>query len=168
MPIEVEIADRQATLPIDEPQWRALAAEVLAEEGIRDAQISLAVVDAPTMSRLHRQYLGIDGPTDVLSFVLEEGPDRCEGEVIVCADVARQAAPRYGWRAEDELLLYVVHGLLHLAGYDDTTDAARRQMRQREAHHLARRGLARPDEPAETSATGGGAGPSSRKPFESG
>ena len=89
----------------------------------------MAVVDDPTIRRLHREYLGEDSPTDVMSFVLERADDYLEGEVVVSAETACAAAPEYGWPAADELLLYVIHGTLHLVGYDDTTP----RMRSRDA-----------------------------------
>jgi probable rRNA maturation factor len=84
--------------------------------------------------------LNHDYPTDVLSFLLERNDNRLEGEIIVSADTALSAAPRYGWSAGDELLLYVIHGALHLVGYDDQTPEAQAEMRRHEAAILARFG----------------------------
>lgn len=118
--------------------WRArtllgnAARLALAAEGVRAAQISIAVVDAPAMSALHRRYCGVAGPTDVLTFDLggaaADETEKLEGEVVVCAEVARREALRRLGRAartqwlstaRAELALYVVHGILHLCGYDD-------------------------------------------------
>lgn len=142
MAIEVEIANEQVRLPVDEARMAAAARNVLSGEGISSGTISLAVVDDPRIHELNRSYLNHDCPTDVLSFVLEQTPDHLDGEVIVSADTALASAARFGWPAADELLLYVVHGCLHLAGHDDQTDAARAKMREREAHYLAAFGLA--------------------------
>ncbi len=60
----------------------------------------------------------------MLSFVLEQGEGFLDGEVVVSAETAQRAAPRFGWSAAEELLLYVIHGTLHLAGYDDATPGA--------------------------------------------
>jgi probable rRNA maturation factor len=135
--IRIDIANRQTTLPIDRPLLRRAVRTVLKGEGIADAEISLAIVDDPTIRELHRRYLGHDEPTDVISFVLERSEGRLEGEVIVSADTARTAAPRYRWTPAEELLLYVIHGTLHLAGYRDDTRRARTAMRAREQSCLA-------------------------------
>lgn len=139
--IVVEAVDRQSR-PVDLPALSRALREVLQQEGVAAAEISLAVVDDPTIHELNRRYLNHDYATDVLSFVLDEQEGRLSGEVIVSADTAAASAERYGWRLDDELLLYVVHGALHLAGYDDLEPAAQAEMRRREQHYLARYGLA--------------------------
>jgi probable rRNA maturation factor len=103
---------------------------------IAAASISLAIVDDPTIARLHQQFLADPEPTDVLSFVLESSAEMLEGEVVVSADTARACAPRYGCTPAEELLRYVVHGTLHLVGYDDTTPQKRAVMRKREKQYM--------------------------------
>ena len=133
--IKIEIANQQTFLSLDERLLRAAVRRVLGEAGVRKARISLAVVDDTTMARLNRRYLHHRGPTDVLSFALDEC-DGLEGEVIVGAQVALRTAPQFGWSPHDELLLYVVHGALHLVGLDDRTDKQRVEMRKRESDIL--------------------------------
>jgi probable rRNA maturation factor len=108
--------------------------------------MSIAVVGATAMATLGRRYLGLPGPTDVLSFDL--GTDRhrghVEAEIVVCADVARRRAGirnRSLQAARAELALYLVHGILHLAGYEDHTAAGFRRMHAREDELLAALGL---------------------------
>jgi probable rRNA maturation factor len=139
--VRIELANKQCRHTVDEPQLRTAVERVLAGESISTATISLAIVDDPTIHQLNRQYLDHNEPTDVLSFVLEHGPDGLEGEIIVSADTAAAAAQGFAWSAGDELLLYVVHGALHLAGYDDTTPAAKARMRAKECEYLAEFGL---------------------------
>lgn len=91
----------------------------LADKQYRWVEISVAVVDDAMIHQLNRQFLDHDYPTDVLSFALEDRPPRLEGEIIVSLDTAVRTAAEVGWPAEDELLLYVVHGALHLAGMRD-------------------------------------------------
>ncbi len=147
--IAVQIANLQRALPVDEERLRRAVQRILEKEALREAQISVAVVDDPTIRRLNRTYLNQDSPTDVLSFVLEQSEGRFEGEVVVSAETAQRAASRFGWSAADELLLYVIHGTLHLAGYDDRTPAQRARMQTREKAHLAHFGLEpRYEEPA--------------------
>ena len=135
---EIDFANRQSQHPVNASRLLAAARLILEEEGLRQASLSLAVVDDPLMHDLNRRYLQHDYSTDVLSFVLDSGSGRLDGEVIVSADTAAAASTRYGWSVEDELLLYVIHGTLHLVGYDDQTPADQAAMRERERFYLAR------------------------------
>jgi probable rRNA maturation factor len=74
----------------------------------------------------------------VLSFLLDSGPGWLDGEIIISADTAATQAPQYGSSAEAELLLYVIHGALHLVGYDDTTATERKRMLARQRRYLRR------------------------------
>jgi probable rRNA maturation factor len=115
---------------------------VLAEAGIKAGEISVGIVTDQRMHELNRQYLQHDYPTDVLSFVLEQGDNgSLDGEIIVSADYAAREAERFGWTTDDELLLYVIHGSLHLVGHDDHTPDGRAAMREAETQHLAEFGL---------------------------
>lgn len=147
--LHISLADEQSRLKFDAVRLRDAARGVLTVEKIRDAVISIAVVDDQKMHDLNLQYLQHDYATDVLSFPLsddEDGP--LEGEVIVSIDTAEREAAEYGWKTDDELLLYVVHGVLHLVGYDDQDLTERKEMRDAEAKHLARFGLTpRHDDP---------------------
>jgi probable rRNA maturation factor len=109
---------------------------ILIQSGEKDAAIGVPVVDDSTIARLHGEFLDDPTPTDVLSFVLENSPDRLEGEIAVSADTARSSAESYDWPPENELLLYVIHGTLHLVGYDDITPKKRKIMRQKEQEFL--------------------------------
>lgn len=137
----IAIANEQTTLALDEDRLRQAVTWILTEAKIAEATISLAVVDDPTIHELNREYLQHDYATDVLSFLLERDATSLEGEVIVSADTATTRAEDYGWSAHDELLLYVVHGTLHLVGYDDGLSQARREMRRQERACLAQFGL---------------------------
>lgn len=110
---------------------------VLQAEGLHAAEISLAVVDDAAIRQLHRRYLGQDEPTDVLSFLLESSPAGIDGEIVTSAETACRVAGRHGWTAAEELLLYVIHGALHLAGWTDDTPKNRAAMRGRERSCLA-------------------------------
>ena len=87
-----------------------------------------------------RNKSSIEDHFDV-SFELERTPSHLEGEVVVSAERAVAVAGQYGWSAEEELLLYVIHGVLHLIGYDDTTPGKRAAMRRRERVCLGRIGV---------------------------
>jgi probable rRNA maturation factor len=143
MPFTIEVANEQQAHDIDQERLKQGAQQVLDEAGITTADISIAIVDDARMHELNRQYLAHDYPTDVLSFVLEfdEDEQSLDGEIIVSADYAAREAERYGWTVNDELLLYVLHGCLHLVGHDDTTPEGKQAMRQAEARLLAHFGL---------------------------
>lgn len=138
----VEISQTQSHLDVDPAFLTRLVRGALAAEGVRRASISVAVVDDLTIHAVNRRHLDHDEPTDVISFHLS-GPDDDElsGELVVSAETAARTARQAGVSALDELALYVVHGLLHLCGHDDTTPAAARRMRQREGEVLAALGL---------------------------
>lgn len=142
--MDVSVCNQQSSLPIDEESLCVAALGVLGEAGYQHGALSIAVVDDPSMHELNRRHLDHDYPTDVLSFLLEEEGDHLEGEVIVSADTAAANATEYGWPAASELLLYVLHGTLHLVGYRDKTDEEQQEMRHAEAEHLARCGVAAP------------------------
>jgi probable rRNA maturation factor len=130
------VANEQAKLAIDESRIVAAVHTVLASSDFSSANISIAVVDDPTMHELNNQYLKHDYPTDVLSFVLDDSTDTLDGEVIVSADTAIREAAEAGWSADNELLLYVIHGTLHLIGHDDHEPSGQTEMVAAEASCL--------------------------------
>lgn len=139
---KIAIATPQEVVAIDRSTLRAAARAVLAGEDIADYEISLAFVDNPTIHTLNKRYLDHDEPTDVLSFPLSEpSAKKLAGELVIGAEVAKAQADERGHDVQVELALYVIHGLLHLCGYDDTTDAAAKEMRARERHYLRELGL---------------------------
>jgi probable rRNA maturation factor len=137
----IDVSDEQPIPAADHERLRAAVSAVLCGAGLEEAEVSLAIVDDATIHALNRQYLSHDEPTDVLSFLLEREAGRLEGEIVVSRETAAKSAPAYGWRAEDELLLYVIHGALHLVGFDDNTPDAAAEMRRREQHYLEQFGL---------------------------
>ena len=138
----IAIASPQERVPIDRARMREAVRSVLAGEDEADYEISLAFVDNPTIHRLNRRYLQHDEPTDVLSFPLSEpGARRLAGELVLGVEVAIEQAAARGHDVQTELTLYVIHGLLHLCGYDDHDDASRAAMRERERLYLRQLGL---------------------------
>ena len=117
--IDIAITNRQNNLSINADLLANACRKILAGDGHAAAAISLAVVDDAEMHDLNRAHLDHDYPTDVLSFPLSDPGAPLAGEVIVSADTAIKNAGEYGNLAEEELLLYVVHGLLHLVGLCD-------------------------------------------------
>jgi probable rRNA maturation factor len=123
-----KVVDQQRAVP------RAKAACKRAAEAVLGSRpVTVALVDDRTMARLHEQFLGTKGPTDVLSF-----PD---GEIVVSGDTALREARSRGVDPVHELMLYVVHGALHLDGHDDRKPKDRSRMRDAERKVLRELGL---------------------------
>jgi probable rRNA maturation factor len=134
----VEVADRQNRLPIDPGEVIDLVRYALEVEE-RSGAVEVAFVDDAMIADLHERFLGVPGPTDVITFPHEDdlpGEDGFPslGEIVVSTDTAVRQAPDYGSDPVAEAYLYVVHGVLHLLGWDDgEEDAADRMaVRQRE------------------------------------
>ena len=138
---QIALSNEQARHPVNEAQLTAAATAVLDDSDFSSAAISLAVVDDEAIHELNRRHLDHDWPTDVLSFVLEDDGDHLEGEVILSADTAATVADEFGNQADKEQLLYVIHGMLHLIGYDDKSDDDADDMRAAEAHYLQQFGI---------------------------
>ncbi len=102
----------------------------------------LLVVEDAAMAEAHEQYCGVPGTTDVITFDHRDTEDDpLEGDLILCLDEARRQARARGHAVRVELLLYAVHGLLHLLGEDDHEEAAYQQMHRREDEIMAALGL---------------------------
>ena len=115
---------------------------VLEGEGIRDAKVAIAFVDNAHIHRLNKQFLNHDEPTDVLTFPSSPpGAKKLEGDIAIGMEIAREYAADRGHDVKLELLLYVVHGCLHLCGYTDTDDESAAEMRVKERQYLAQLGL---------------------------
>lgn len=140
--IRITIASPQETVAVDRARMRQTAVAVLEGEGENRAEISLAFVDNATSRQLNQRYLQHDEPTDVLSFPLSEGKSgKLVGELVIGAEIAQVQAQERGHDVQAELALYVIHGLLHLCGYDDETATGAATMRERERHYLRQLGL---------------------------
>ena len=165
MTVDVFAADEQSAHAIDTLRWVHLAREVLAAEGVKGkAELSLLFVDETFMADLNKRFAGKDGPTDVLSFPIDEEPaeggrfpdsrgsgpnwEPAEpsdlptllGAVVICPSVALRnatgAEPPTPF--DDELALLVVHGILHLMGMDHEDDEEATVMERREQELLDR------------------------------
>jgi probable rRNA maturation factor len=167
--LEVFVADEQSEVPIDVDRWRRLAIGVLAAEGVQGAaELSLLFVDRAAITELNAAFMGAAGPTDVLAFPIDgvtmselaeieasgparrRGPSRHHvlssdqplmlGDVVVCPGVALEQASDHAGNLEDEVALLVVHGVLHVLGYDHASAEEQLAMQSRErqlleAHH---------------------------------
>ncbi len=128
--------------PLDFQSLKAAATAVLDGERVRESKVTLAFVDNPHIHRLNKQFLNHDEPTDVLTFpYTDPGARKLEGEVVIGYEVATEYAADRGHGLAEELTLYVIHGCLHLCGYDDTTDESAAEMRAKEREYLKKVGL---------------------------
>jgi probable rRNA maturation factor len=131
----VLVSNRQ-TAPVDEPDLVALARSTLRGEGVERAELSVSFVDENEMADLHLRYVGEEGPTDVLSFPLDgddgDGDERVLGDVVIAPAVAARNRPD---AAESEVRLLLVHGILHLLGYDHEADDERARMWARQERY---------------------------------
>ena len=137
--LTVELTDASTTTP--DHRLSEAARLIMADFEIRAGSVSLAIVDDTTIHELNRRYLGHDYPTDVLSFVYQQQSNQFDGEVIASAETAARLAAQNGGSFCDELLLYVIHGILHLVGLDDQNEEDRTTMRQYERKYLRHFGL---------------------------
>jgi len=105
--------------------------------------MSLVLVGDAVMSRLHKEYMNIDAPTDVLTFPIDENErgQVISGEVFVCVPEARRQSKARGTPLASEVLLYSLHGMLHLCGFDDRTERDFRRMHRTEDKILTRLGV---------------------------
>lgn len=154
---EIELVNEQTLLDIDQEWLLTVAQMTLEAEEVAAAEIVLAIVDDAAIHVVNREHLQHDYPTDVISFVysadesgriLDAHPNAprgqglvLDGELVVSAETALRLAPEHGWKPQEELALYIVHGLLHLCGYDDLTEGEKGHMRRREREILKLWGL---------------------------
>lgn len=128
--------------PLEFQRLKDAAAAVFTGEGVKACKVTLAFVDNAHIHRLNNQFLKHDEPTDVLTFpYTDPGAKTLEGEVVIGYEVAKEYAADRNHDVNLELVLYAIHGALHLCGYDDTDDRSERQMRLKEREYLAKLGL---------------------------
>lgn len=142
---------------VDADELIDLARYVLAQMHVNPrAELCITCVDVESMTNLHVRWMDLPGPTDVMSFPMDElrpgqegevGPEGILGDIVVCPEVASEQAVKAGHTTAEELLLLVTHGILHLLGYDHGEPAEEREMfelqRQLLLTYLAGRGRER-------------------------
>ena len=128
--------------PLEFQKLKDAARTVLEGEGVKACKVTLAFVDNAHIHRLNKQFLDHDEPTDVLTFPYSDSDAKSlEGEVVIGYEVAKEYAADRNHDANLELLLYVIHGCLHLRGYTDADARGEREMRAKERQYLAKLGL---------------------------
>ena len=138
--MKIDVTDLQDSVQISRPAVRRVARAALAD---MLGCYSVVFVDDERMREVNRKYLGRDDTTDVIAFPFEDAPltkDDCAGEIIISAERAAAEAGSRGLDVQAELALYIVHGALHLAGFDDATREEAAEMHEREKGILAELG----------------------------
>jgi probable rRNA maturation factor len=135
--VSVEV-NNETDARIDERELVDLARHVLADLHVHpQAELSIILVDEVAMERLHVQWMDLPGPTDVLSFPMDElrpgsedreQPPGLLGDIVLCPSVAERQAREAGHTTAEEVLLLTTHGILHLLGYDHAEPEEEREM----------------------------------------
>ena len=136
--MKIHVQNRQRAVPVN-LAWLRRLAEVALEKCAGEsgdgrfalaqlAEIEVAIVSDRVIARVHREFMGIRGATDVITFA--------HGEIVMSAPTAQRHARDYGHPTDHELALYTVHGLLHLNGYEDATPRAAARMHRTQARVL--------------------------------
>lgn len=141
------VATNETHTALDLDAWADIVRRVLESEGVvGPAEANVVFLDADEMAALNAEHMGGSGPTDVLSFPIDDEPHaptgpteapRLVGDIVVCPDIAAANAPYHAGTLDDELALLLVHGSLHLLGHDHAEPEERGRMWSAERRLLA-------------------------------
>jgi probable rRNA maturation factor len=151
--MEVAVTNRQRTQKINLRLLNQIVDGLLQDMGIDGAELGIHLVGAPEMTRLNGQFLQHQGSTDVITFDYANAGGQCfvtdqkatpstkhcpplHGDIFICVDEAVRAAYRFRTNWQSEIVRYLVHGVLHLRGHDDSHPGVRRKMKREEARRL--------------------------------
>lgn len=128
------VSNRQRVRKINPRSVKETAAATLADLKIQEVELGIVLVSAKEMASLNESFLGHEGPTDVITFDYSESktPAGIQGEISICVPEAERQAKLFGTDWKSEVARYVIHGILHLAGYDDLEPVARKKMKREE------------------------------------
>lgn len=155
--LDVSIRNRQRKYAVDMAWLKQVAREALALQQVVAAEVCVMIVDDRRIATIHDEWFGDPSATDVITFDLSStspaAAGMLQGDIVVSAETAARIARelrcrgRSGWTPRHELAYYVVHGILHLTGYDDRSTGDRRAMRARERAVMQAIGLPAPPRP---------------------
>ncbi len=133
----IEVVNRQRKMPLDGERWRAFTANALKVAPANGAGVTIAFISDRAMRELNRRWRGKRGTTDVLSFPAEQDEfEKLEGlslgDVVISVEQAARQAAEHDLDFENEVAQLILHGLLHLCGYDHETDAGEMNRRELE------------------------------------
>ena len=144
---KVNVSNQNPRAKVDQERLKQGIQLVLRDYEVKRAVIGLAIVTDDTIQKMNKRFLDHDYATDVLSFPLsdsEHETDVLEGEIAISFDTAQKRSGEFGWGTENELLLYAVHGTLHLVGLSDQTREERTLMRRAEQKILSQMNITVP------------------------
>jgi probable rRNA maturation factor len=140
--MKIWIRNRQRLIPLDLRRVKRAVQAILADLALPDAELSISFVDDAEIQELNRHHLRRDKPTNVLSFSMREGefpglhPDLL-GDVVISVETAKRQSPRFGLNEDEMILFLIIHGILHLIGYDHEKGGRQaRQMMQKQKELL--------------------------------
>lgn len=117
---------------IDKKLIHSLVSKVNNELNVTLETLQINFVDSTTITKINIEYLGHDYSTDIITFNYSGDNKHLEGEIFICLDIALDNSLRFNVNLDSEIIRLVVHGILHLVGYDDTTKAKKKKMKTKE------------------------------------
>lgn len=136
MPIQILCHHSENVRNCDVGRMKKAIRSIAADYGWTHGDISIALMSDLEIRGLNYKHLTHDYATDVISFDLTSADDFLEGEIIASIETADREAKEHGWQGDDELLLYVIHGMLHIIGLRDKKTKETQVMREAERHYL--------------------------------
>lgn len=134
--MKINIYNNQKKLSLSKKALQKLIKELLKNEALNCDELSLYFVDEKEIKKLHKKYFNDSSTTDCISFPIDSPLDKTNhcflGEVFICTDTAIKYAKDHNLNPLDETALYIIHGLLHLIGYDDISEKDKTIMRKKE------------------------------------
>ncbi len=140
------IVDEDVTYVANEQKLRDACTAATSLRDFHQGEIGIRVATDAAIHQINREHLGHDYPTDVISFPYAANPPHIEGELVVSVDTASERANDLGWSVDHELLLYVVHGTLHITGMEDHEPEDRLAMRTAERLVMLQLGITEIDQ----------------------
>lgn len=145
----IYLSNRQKALPIKTANLRRRLTKLLKELDLSEADLSVTVCGDKEIQAVNRDYRGVDAPTNVLAFALEEGPPlpgapRVLGDIVISTETIKREAPPLGYTDGEMFYFYLIHGLLHLIGYDHelgSQEAARQEAETERLWQMINHGL---------------------------
>ena len=150
------IVDEDVNYVANEQRLRDACMAATSLRDFHQGEIGIRVTTDASIHQINRDHLGHDYPTDVISFPYAANRPHIEGELVVSVDTAAERANELGWSVDHELLLYVVHGTLHITGMDDHEPQDRLAMRRAEREVMLELGVGDIDQYAADSAKSDG------------
>ena len=136
MAIQVLFHHSDVTRNCEVQRMKKAIRAIATDYGWEDGDISIALFSDSEIRELNSKHLSLDHATDVISFDLTSRDDFLEGEIIASVETADREAIEHGWQGDDELLLYIIHGMLHIVGLKDKKSKETKAMREAEKHYL--------------------------------